>query len=82
MPKGCSGDGGSLARSAICDESMAMGEPSVWGTQRSAVIATMAMNTIQTAPMTASLFLRRRPKASPQRVRAELSLSTSSTTAL
>ena len=53
----------------MATESEAVGEPNQGSAQRSAVMATKATKMIQMTANTASLFLRRRLKASPQRVR-------------
>ena len=58
--------------------SMSVGEPSSCGAHRSAVSATRTTKTIQTAPMTASLFFLRRFQASLHSVRAGAAASSAS----
>ena len=53
----------------MVEESISVGLPSVWGTQRSAESATITMKTIQARAIIARRFLRRRFHASPQSVR-------------
>ena len=75
VPNGCCSDGASSDCPADFAVSIAVGEPKVCGTHRSAVMATAMMIRSQMMAMTASLLRRRRRIASPHSVRCFLALA-------